>query len=658
MPPIFATAEMQLGSWDEEKKGFKALIYTGATVLRARFTWEGIEHYELVLDMSPKSIRRDFLNSGRCCFLKDHDWRTDAIMGVIEQGSVSLDAQGLKAFVLFSDRPELEGVRRDMKRGIGANLSPGVQIFKLVEEERPKGELRRFRATDWQPIELSRVTVGADLDAQALSADYLEGVAKLNLGPTECTVEFLSSSTSTSTMTLKPKLKPDGTPDPAAALAAGDGNGGSPPAAPDDAALKAAREEGRKQQAEFEATARKVCAGLSLTASQTEQVLKDAGGDLAKARELAINLHAEANKGPETHSQIRMTDSEHRTILQGVQSAILNRLDHTHQLDDNARRFRGMTLLEIGKRLLALRNVPTEGLSKLEVAKLAFMTSDDLPNVFDNVARKRLLAAYQAEPKTFEPWCSRSDRPDFKPMKAVRISEAPSLQKVGKGGEVKSGTFSDSAESWGIEENAILLHFTREMLINDDLSALNRGLQMVGGACARLELDGVYDLLKSNPVMGSDGVQLFHASHGNTGSDALDEAGLNAAWIAMNTQKGIGGLQTLGLLPKFLLVPPALRVTAKKLVASITPAKTADVNPFDNELQVIVEPRLQSAPGIWYLAASPMQVQGIEYGFLEGENPPIVETFQSATHLGVSIRVIESFGTAAVDWRGLQKRGS
>lgn len=654
---MFVTAAMRPESWDPEKLEFEALIYSGKPVLRAKWTWEGVEHYELILDLSPESVRLDFLNSGRCCFLSDHGWSTNSIIGAVAENSASLTTQGLVARVRLSDRAELEGMRRDFARGIGTNLSVGAQIFKLVEEDRPKGEMRRFRATDWQPVEISRVPIGADLDAHALSADDLAGMAKFGLGPTECTVEFLSSSTSTSNMTPKPKLKPDGTPDPDAALAAGDGNGGTPPAQPDAAALEAARAEGRRLQAEFEATARKVCANLSLTAAQTEQVLKDAAGDLGKARELAINLHAESSAGPETFGQIRMTNTEHRTVLEGVQGALLNRLDHTHQLDDNARRFRGMTLLETVKRLLNLRGVATEGLSKIEVANLAFMTNDDLPHVFDNVARTRLLAAYNAEPRTYEPWCSRSDRPDFKPMKAVRISEAPSLQKVGPGGEVKSGSFSDSGESWGIDENSVLVHFTRKMLIDDNLGALNSGLKMFGGAAARLGLDGVYDLLKSNPVM-SDGVQLFHNTHGNVGSEALDEAGLDAAWIAMNTQKGIGGLQTLGLLPKFLIVSPAKRVTAKKLVASITAAKTSDVNPFDGDLQVIVEPRLQSAPGIWYLAASPMQVQGIEYGFLEGENPPIVETFQSPTHLAVSIRVTHSFGTAAVDWRGLQKRGS
>lgn len=69
-------------------------------------------------------------------------------------------------------------------------------------------------------------------------------------------------------------------------------------------------------------------------------------------------------------------------------------------------------------------------------------------------------------------------------------------------------------------------------------------------------------------VTTGDGKALFHAVHGNlagTGA-ALSETGLGAARQAMRTRKMMGGKTPPNVVPRFLLVSPALEVAADKLL--------------------------------------------------------------------------------------------
>ena len=58
----------------------------------------------------------------------------------------------------------------DVKGGIIQNLSPGMWIYKKVDTT-PKGQERReFTATDWEPFEISLVSVPADAATNFMSA--------------------------------------------------------------------------------------------------------------------------------------------------------------------------------------------------------------------------------------------------------------------------------------------------------------------------------------------------------------------------------------------------------------------------------------------------------------------------------------------------------
>jgi HK97 family phage major capsid protein len=119
--------------------------------------WFGIE----ILDHDQKSIRLGRLNDGGAVLL-DHDTRKH--VGVVEDVTIGEDKIG-RAVVRFGRSPEAEAVFQDVQDGIRRHVSVGYFIHRMVlEEKTAEGEqsTETYRATDWEPFEISVVAVPAD----------------------------------------------------------------------------------------------------------------------------------------------------------------------------------------------------------------------------------------------------------------------------------------------------------------------------------------------------------------------------------------------------------------------------------------------------------------------------------------------------------------
>ena len=110
-----------------------------------------------VLDHSRGSVDLDFMNSGRAPLLLDHD--PERQIGVVE--SVDLDEQAgrLRAVARFSRNALASEVYDDVVDGIRGNVSIGYRVTKMARDE---GNMDVFRATSWQPLEVSIVSIPAD----------------------------------------------------------------------------------------------------------------------------------------------------------------------------------------------------------------------------------------------------------------------------------------------------------------------------------------------------------------------------------------------------------------------------------------------------------------------------------------------------------------
>jgi len=115
--------------------------------------WFGNE----ILDHGKSSVRVGRLRDGGPV-LMDHDVRDQ--VGVVESVSIDADRVG-RAMVRFGKGKRASEIFNDVVDGIRKHISVGYRIHKLVLEEE-NDELATYRATDWEPYEVSFVPVPAD----------------------------------------------------------------------------------------------------------------------------------------------------------------------------------------------------------------------------------------------------------------------------------------------------------------------------------------------------------------------------------------------------------------------------------------------------------------------------------------------------------------
>jgi HK97 family phage major capsid protein/HK97 family phage prohead protease len=117
--------------------------------------WWGVE----VLGHAPTEVDMTWISSGRAPFLADHDTRQQ--IGVITSAQLGTDRKG-RAVVRFGKSPRAEQEWQDVKDGVRGNVSVGYEILEL-ELVKQEAELKTYRVTDWRPLEVSLVSIPADM---------------------------------------------------------------------------------------------------------------------------------------------------------------------------------------------------------------------------------------------------------------------------------------------------------------------------------------------------------------------------------------------------------------------------------------------------------------------------------------------------------------
>ncbi|HIJ26194.1 MAG TPA: phage major capsid protein [Gammaproteobacteria bacterium] len=131
--------------------------------------WFGTE----ILDHESTSVRLGRLRDGApLLFGHNHS----DLIGVVEKASIDSDKKG-RATVRFGKSERAEQMFNDVKDGILRNVSVGYRIHKFLVDE----ETSENRAIDWEPMEISMVTVPADASSQVGRADEPEGEHQTNL---------------------------------------------------------------------------------------------------------------------------------------------------------------------------------------------------------------------------------------------------------------------------------------------------------------------------------------------------------------------------------------------------------------------------------------------------------------------------------------------
>lgn len=675
-----AAARITTKSYDPKTREFEAVLSGGAAVVKV--PWFD-EPFLEELDMSPGAVRMQRMQSGQAPILDNHAGRVGGARWAsvqVEQVGVVRSSELANGKLVYrgqlSARDSIEGLRRDVEDGVVANQSAGYVVHAYRDVTKPEDKMRRLLAIDWEPFEASFAVVPAEVE-QGVRGEWGAIESRELAGARASELEHVC--------VIEGRIAPEGTKmDPEVELQ-NQGQGGTrtavlpppqpaptPTPAPDAGRAQAEADRVRKEERERVEGIR----GLSTRHKLGDEFAKghvDGGTSMTSFREAAF-AELEKRQGAQKISSHPATPKggrdESETLGRGVAEYMEHRcnLVPLDKLSDNGKRFRGLTLVELGRDLLQAHGVNTRGLTKDQVFNQllsgaqarAFHGTGDFAEITSAVASKAMRKAYDAQPQRWLSLSRPNSAPDFKAMKRIQLSQMGPLQQVAEHGEIRRTTLSDTSESYSLKTYANLIGFTRQLFINDDLNALSRIARMFGSAAAEMQNTVMWGLITSNPVM-ADGVALFNATHNNLvnaggGAGVLNETGLKNMRIKLRNQKDFKG-NTVQVEPRKLIVPTTLEVDARKYTAVITAASAANVNVFGGAFdEVIVDAHLDAADtAAWYVAGSPDQYDLLEHSTLEGATGPQISERVGFETDGFDMRVIHDFAGAVLEFVSIAK---
>jgi hypothetical protein len=715
---VFAADAQVIPSTANAKDGTIDVVwYSGASVPRIDRATR--EPYMLQLDM--QGCRFDRLNNGAPVF--DSHFTGDDFKSLVA-GKVGTRAQvgvvrrawpngekGMATLQFDLGDPDGAEMFRKASAGILQNLSFGTFIYEREKVESQDAEASMFKATDWEPFEISPCTVPADFNTCFLSAQPAGEGSTVATPDNTCATDALRAISPPKEKPAMPQQTTQETGDQARIT--------------NEQALTAAREEAvqaeRQRVGEIQslgATATRygiddtVISEFIAKGVSVDQARKDLFDQLAQKGKQSLNGSEFEIRG-DGGASVTRDGGEQR--LACMQMALLlradgrfflaRRRDHNgndlgeyldgcgpeqqKQAAEMAREYRNFKLIDLAKEALMFRGINPRGMDVTRIAELALQapsrgpeffaggaeTTSDFPGILANVANKTLRQGYEAYPRTFQAFCRQVTAQDFKPINRVMLADAPVLQALNEKGEYHRANLTDNNINYSLGTYGEIVALTRKVIINDDLQAFTRVPALLGVAAAQLESNTVWGIIISNPAAvyagDKNSTALFHANHSNlltgaassidsTVQNAVPLTALGKGRAAMRLQKGPQGTP-LNLIPRYIAVPTALETYMLQLVYPVNIASsdaTKVVPEWVRSLVPVVEPRLDAATNgtaAWYLIADPAQIDTVEYCYLEGQQGVYIETKQGFEVDGVEIKARMDFGAAALDFRGMQK---
>lgn len=343
---------------------------------------------------------------------------------------------------------------------------------------------------------------------------------------------------------------------------------------------------------------------------------------------------------------------------------------------DGGNPFRGINLQGMCRQILLrsgqanARNVHLLNGHDLAQRIFALHTTSDFPNLLSNSANKVLRAAYEAAPSTWQIWCEQGEVSDFKASPQIVLGSFSSLEVVPEGQDIDfDGTMREEAENIQAQTLGRGIAMSRQMIINDDLGGFLRRARSLGFAARRTVNEDVYAALVANANM-ADGGALFNATaatttggHANlTGSGtAISTASIAVGEGMMAAQKDPGLKTTLGLMPRYLIVPYGKKQIAWDVLNSPTDIGQSNSNKRNYAqslgLELVAEHQLTG--NAWYLAADQNQAPLMQVAFLNGNSTPQVDENVDFKSKSILMTVMLDYGVKAIDWRaGYKNNGA
>ena len=621
--------------------------------------------------------------------LTNHENKTDSRVGII---SASIKDNALEiSGEIVSDSKDAQDIVAQGKAGADWQLSIGADVkeCELVKSSRTVNgqeiEGPFYHVTKSTLREVSVVAVGADAHTSMkvtaqfnLSKNNIEGESmteenKKKVSPADENINTEQEKKQEDAAPAAKETEAEKKPEQAKAEAVPAAIAAS--ATDVSATAKEAAVAAVKAERERVSAIQGICNGefpeiekQAIASGWTPEVVTKKVLETIRAERPAASVNISVKAKPEG-GEMRKTLEAAMSLRCGVDADTLEK-SYGAQTVEAGMREMDMPLKQLLVECMKLDGIPYSRGFDNETIRAAF-SSVSLPGILSNVANKKLLQSYEAQPIIATKLCSTGDLNDFKENDRFRLTDVGDLLPIAADGEIKDGGLIEETAKNQLDTYGKKFCLTRKMIINDDLGAFMKVPTAMGNRAARLIDQLFFSRLLANPAQ-ADGKALFSSAHKNLlggASSALSAESLKKAIQLFLDQVDADG-QPISVEPKFLLVPTALKHQAIELTKGATLIMSGADNAVRPALNVLADENLQvvSSPYLgnsayegasqtgWYLFGDPKTIDTWEIGFLKGKRTPTVERGETDFNtLGLWFRVYFDLGVREQDHRGMLK---
>lgn len=249
------------------------------------------------------------------------------------------------------------------------------------------------------------------------------------------------------------------------------------------------------------------------------------------------------------------------------------------------------------------------------------LTAASFSNALGSSITRRMQAIYTGR-TDLQAWrrvASVTSVNDFRTQERTRIGGYGNLPAVNEGAGYTALTSpGDAKATYAVTKRGGTEDVTLEMILNDDVQAIRRIPQELALSAANTLYEFAFDFFRTNPVI-HDALALYHATHANLFTAALDATSFAAHRLAMVKQTRAGSAKRMGLSPKSVLVPFELQETAFNLFVRNQNLDKTYVQSINPE---VIPVAYWTDANDWCTVADPMELPVLEIGFLRGQEEP------------------------------------
>ena len=596
--------------------------------------WFGPE--VLCVDETAMNMQR--VQDGLGCLLFNHD--RDKVIGKIERAW--LEDNRAYAEVTFDDDEFADSIFNKVKSGTLKGVSVGYRVGEYtdvhIDESFAQGRIKGpcYVASKWEPYEISIVSVPADTtvgvnrslnDFNVVSIVQEEEISEMG--------EKQNQNNEVGTDQQRHGETPSATPVAGTEVPQDNARGA-------EEVIRAIEEERARVSNISE-----LCRHFGVNA--TDYI--NNGVSLAEAQRSVLAI-VEERKAPKAN--LEMGQQEEDKYRDAMSDAILLRGGvQLENVAPGAQELRGMRVRSMFEEVLAREGVAnTHRMGEEELLRAALTGTSSLPGILSAAANKSMAKGYQAAQTTFEQFTTVGSNTDFKEATRYRLSEAGSLFEIKENGEFVQDELTEGSAKTKVLTYGRGFSFTRQMIVNDDLSALTRIPSLYAAQAKRGINRLVYKALAEAKFTAKDG------NLAATGA-ALSLATIDEARQAMRKQKNLRGEEFLNITPKYLIVPTKSEFLARQLLTSTSDPNATHygvTNPLMGSLQIITDAELDALDtDAYYFLADQMLMDTIEVTYLNGNQRPVIESQVAFDTLGIRYRIYMDYGVTVVDTKGIYK---